>query len=216
MDLAAWQEQNGRYLAASLVWLRARLQLLADNAEPTHAFAPQPARKPGMLPLRKSVVAKESVRLDTVTSGREKAAEMETPPALQLLADQLRLTPFERDIMLLAVAMELDTRVPALCAKALGDANQPYPTFGLAMALFEDPSWDAMSPQRPLRYWQVLEPVGGGTQPLSSMPLRADERIVHYAKGLNVLDPRLALLGAAYDPGGGELPASQQAKADLV
>jgi len=215
-NLAAWHEQNGRYLAASLVWLRARLQLMADNAEPSSAFVPPPARKPRMLLLRKSAVAKESVRLADVSASRDKAAEMDPPPALQLLADQLRLTLFERDIVLLAVAMELDTRVPALCAKALGDANQPYPTFGLAMALFEDPSWDAMSPQRPLRYWQVLELVGGGTQPLSSTPLRADERIVHYAKGLNVLDPRLALLGAAYDARGGELPNSQQAKADLI
>lgn len=212
-DLAAWQEQNGRYLAASLVWLRARLQLLAESTEP--AQPTQPPRRPGMLPLRKSAAAKESVRLDTVASARERAAEMDPPPALHLLADQLRLTPFEREVVLLCVAMELDTRVPALCAQALGDPAAPYPTFGLAMALFETPSWDAMSPQRPLRYWQVVEPAVGGTQPLSSAPLRADERIVHYVKGLNLLDPRLALLGAAFD-GGAPLPASQQAAADQV
>jgi len=212
-DLAAWQEQNGRYLAASLVWLRARLQLLADSTAPAQAIQPQ--RRSGIMPLRKSAAAKESVRLDTVTSARDKAGEMDPPPALQLLADQLRLTPFERDVVLLCVAMELDTRVPALCAQALGDTAAPYPTFGLAMALFDDPSWDAMSPQRPLRYWQVVEPGVGPTQPLSSAPLRADERIVHYAKGLNLLDPRLSLLGGPFDPTG-TLPASQQAAADQI
>jgi hypothetical protein len=210
MDLAAWQEQNGRYLAASLVWLRARLQLLAESTEP----AP-PARRPAMLPLRKSAAAKESVRLDTVATARERAAEMDPPPALQLLADQLRLTAFERDVVLLCIAMELDTRVPALCAQALGDPAAPYPTFGLAMALFEDPSWDAMAPQRPLRYWQVVEPAVGPTQPLSSAPLRADERIVHYVKGLNLLDPRLALLGTAFGTSA-ELPSSQRAQANRI
>jgi len=215
MDLVAWQEQNGRYLAASLVWLRARLQLLADRAEPVEPA--EPARRTGLLPLRKSTVAKESVRLSDVSSTRDKAAEMDPPPALQLLADQLRLTPFERDVLLLCVAMELDTRVPGLCAQALGDPGQPYPTFGLAMALFDDPSWDAMSPQRPLRYWQVVEPGVGPTQPLSSAPLRADERIVHYAKGLNVLDPRLAVLGAGFDGGDdAPLPPSQQEQAERI
>ncbi|CAN7160789.1 ATP-binding protein [Caulobacter sp. LjRoot300] len=211
MDLVAWQEQNGRYLAASLVWLRARLQLLADSAEPA-----EPPRRTGMLPLRKSAVARENVRLSDVSSTRDKAAEMDPPPALQLLADQLRLTPFERDVVLLCVAMELDTRVPGLCAQALGDPGQPYPTFGLAMALFDDPSWDAMSPQRPLRYWQVVEPGVGPTQPLSSAPLRADERIVHYAKGLNVLDPRLAVLGSGFDGDDAPLPPSQQEQAERI
>jgi ATP-dependent 26S proteasome regulatory subunit len=88
--------------------------------------------------------------------------------------------------------MELNTRVAGLCAQAQDNPNRAYPTFALALSLFEDPSWDALSPDRPLRYWRLLEINQPGAQPLTTSALRADERIVSYLKGLNSLDDRLA------------------------
>jgi AAA+ superfamily predicted ATPase len=58
--------------------------------------------------------------------------------------------------------------------------------------LFDAPSWDALAPQRPLRFWRLLEINQPGATPLTASPLRADERIVSYLKGLNALDDRLA------------------------
>jgi ATP-dependent 26S proteasome regulatory subunit len=149
----------------------------------------------------------------------ESAAAVEPPPALLLLAKQLGLTPFEQNILLLCAAMELDTRVAGLCAQAQDNPNRVYPTFALVLSLFDDPSWDALSPDRPLRYWRLLEINQPGAQPLTTSALRADERIVSYLKGLNTLDDRLAgyihPLDAALSQGD-LLPPSQQEIADQI
>ena len=111
-----------------------------------------------------------------------------------MLAQRLGLTEFERNTLLLCAAMELDTRVAVLCARAQGEAARPYPTFELALALFDDPAWEVLSPERPLRYWRLIEINQPGAQPLVTSALKADERIVNYLKGLNYLDDRLAHL----------------------
>ena len=119
---------------------------------------------------------------------------------------------------MLCAAVEFDTRVPSLCGRAHGDAARCHPTFALAFAIFDEPSWDAISPERPLRYWRLVEISQAGSQPLTTSPLRADERIVSYLKGLNHLDDRvtglLAPLGAGQD--GIALPPSQQKVVDAI
>ena len=85
------------------------------------------------------------------------AEQMQPAPALVLLGQQLGLSSFEQDILLLCAAPELDMRVASLCAQAQGDVNRTYPTFALALALFDEPIWDALSPDRPLRYWRLIE-----------------------------------------------------------
>ena len=94
----------------------------------------------------------------------------------------------------MCVAIELDTGIASLCARAQGDPNRPYPTFALALTLFDEPAWDALSPEHPLRYWRLIEINQAGGQPLTASPLRADERIVNCVKGLNYLDDRLSPL----------------------
>jgi hypothetical protein len=137
-----------------------------------------------------------------------------TIPALQLLAERFGLSPFERDLLMLCIGMELDTRFPALCAQAQHDAAKPHPTFALAFAVLDDPSWDVLSPERPLRYWRLLEIHQPGATPLIGAALMADERIVNFAKGLNHLDDRLAPLFAPL--AGAALAPSQQQVADQV
>jgi hypothetical protein len=135
-------------------------------------------------------------------------------PALAVLADRLGLSAFERDLLLLCIGMELDTRFPALCAQAQHDPSRPYPTFALAFAVLDAPSWDALSPQRPLRYWRLLEIHQPGAQPLIGAALGADERVVNFVKGMNYLDDRLTPLLTALAPA--TLPPSQQAVADRL
>src|SRR5262249_51310584 len=60
------------------------------------------------------------------------------------------------------------------------------------LALFEEASWDVLSPERPLRYWRLIEINQLGAQPLTASALRADERIVNYIKDLNHLDDRVS------------------------
>ncbi|HEX4963270.1 MAG TPA: ATP-binding protein, partial [Thermoanaerobaculia bacterium] len=100
------------------------------------------------------------------------------PPALERLAATFGLSAFERDVLLLAAGPDLGIDFPG------------RPTFGLALAALDDPSWEALSPQGALRYWRLIE-LGPG-EGLCSLPLRADERVLHFLRGLEVLDERLA------------------------
>ena len=149
------------------------------------------------------------------------AGAAEPTPALLLLAQRLGLTEFERNTLLLCAAMELDTRIGGLCARAQGDPARPYPSFALALALFDNPAWDVLSPERPLRYWRLIEINQPGAQPLVTSALKADERIVNYLKGLNYLDDRLAPLTMPIGRPpighlGDALPPSQARVAEVV
>ena len=224
-DPADWQQGNDAYLSAAHAWLRLRLERLVEWEQLpmppiTSAAAPaEPALSaPTVLALPP---ASEAVTEQQIAEAAEamKAAElMDPPPALILLAQRLGLTRFEREILLLGAALELDTRIASLCARAQDDPARPHPTFALAMALFEDPAWDAMSPERPLRHWRLMEITQPGAQPLTTAALRADERIVSYLKGLNYLDDRLAPLLLPLDPPDleGGLPPSQQAVVEEI
>jgi hypothetical protein len=108
------------------------------------------------------------------------------------VSKRLRLSDF--GAMLRYAGMVLDTRMAGLFARAQQDSNRPYHTFALALALFEQPAWEVMSPERPLRYWRLIEINQPAARPLITSALKADERIVNYLKGLNYLDDRLAAL----------------------
>lgn len=198
---ASWHEGNARYLAAGLRWLRLRLECLAA---------------------RSAIEASASVADEALLQAEQEFAlcesQLDPPPALALLAQCLGLSRFEQQVLLLCAAMELDTRTADLCARAQGEAARRYPTFALTLALFSEAAWDAMSPDRPLRHWRLIDIQQGHAQPLTSSPLRADERIVNYIKGLNHLDERLKALVAPLRTGGEASPLqpSQQAGVDRI
>src|SRR5215475_3253688 len=220
-ETSNWQDANNRYLSDRLEWLRGRLQDRARKNRSAVALT-EPISQPAdsgksfwrkLLqkdPAQASVKAQpglltegdggkdDSARVSGAAS--TPAATSGNPPALVILSKRLGLTLFEEDILLLCAAMELDTGMGALCAAAQFDPAKPFPTFALAFTIFDDPSWDAMCPERPLRYWRLIEIFQPNGQPLSTSPLRADERIVNYLKGLNYLDDRLASLFTLPDP----------------
>ncbi|MET3653946.1 ATP-binding protein [Dyella japonica] len=142
------------------------------------------------------------------------SAQSEPTPALIVLSRRLGLSDFERDLLLLCVAMELDTRMPALCAQAQHDPGKPWPTFALAFSVLDQPSWDALSPERPLRYWRLIDIHQPGAQPLIGAALSADERVVNFIKGMNYLDDRLTPLLTTLQPVA--LPPSQQTIANNI
>jgi len=191
-DPVSWLERNRAYLAAALSWIRLALE---RHGEPDPTVTDQQLLEAG--------------------AAVEAAADVEPPPALALLGQRLGLSQFERHLLLLCLAMELDTRVPAQCARAQGDPQARYPTFALALALF-DGAWDVLSPERPLRYWRLIEVDQTGATPLTASPLRADQRIVDYLKGMNHLDERLTPLLAPGMPRDVGLPPSQQRIADVI
>ncbi len=194
IEIESWQRANDEYLAAAVHWVRLRLERQSGPLETRSAadgrwfrWNAPPAEEHHDRDLKRA-------------AGRmAEAAEIDPPPALHILGQRLGLTQFEREILLLCAAVELDTRIAGLCAQAQGNPTLPHPTFALAMALFDDPAWDALSPERPLRRWRLIEISQPGAQPLTTSPLRADERIVNYLKGLNYLDDRLTPLLVPFD-----------------
>jgi ATPase family associated with various cellular activities (AAA) len=145
-------------------------------------------------------------------------SQMSAPPALDRLCTQFDLNDFDRHLLLLCVGMELMPDFPLLCARAQGNPQRSYPTFGLALTLFPQLSgaWTAIDPASPLRHHHILELDPGFAISLS--PLRLDEWALHYLLGKPYLDRRLLGLvkplpdGSISNP---KLPDSQQKIADL-
>lgn len=231
-DMDQWQKGNDAYLAAGLSWLRLLLKRQAQN-EP----APLPSWPPNEAAAQSRwfFLKKKSTEGNAGHFGRlepgervsdseiaqaaselEAAEKTDPPPALLILGERLGLSRFERRVLLLCAAMELDTRIGALCAAAQGNPNKQYPTFALAMVLFDEPAWDVLSPERPLRYLRMIEIGQQGSLPLTASPLRADERIVNYLKGLNYIDDRLSPFLSPIETADSPLPSSEQAAADEI
>ena len=222
MNDDAWQEANSHYLAASLRWLRLRLgSMLPQEAVPSALLTPgtPPEKGTGLLQRLRGGAASDANAanaanaapailaapsaddlLAQASAARDDAGRCDPPPALLVLARNFGLSPFERDTLLLCAAAELDPGFGALCAAVPGSAGRGYPTFALALQSFDDPAWDALSPHRPLRYLRLLELNQPGITPLTAAGLRADERMVNYIKGLNVLDERLSATLTATPP----------------
>lgn len=189
-DPNAWQESNARQLAEALAELRQRLENFSQQLTSENGTKP---KSPSTTPLQ------------------ETKPGTETPLALELLEERLGLSPFERNVLLLCAAMDLDTRIAGLCARTQDDAQKNFPTFALVLALFDEASWDVLSPERPLRYWRLIEMHQPGATPLTSAALRADERIVNYIKGLNHLDDRVSsFLAPVESDAAAGVPAASQ------
>jgi len=219
--MSQWTEQNNRYLSASLHWLRLclrqRLPPAAASPPPPQPpprrnwFVPGPAA--GVLRSSATPAVVKGEALQDAVEARLQAAQGEPLPALLLLAERLGLSSFERDTLLLCAAVELDPALPVLIAELQGAAGRSHPSFALALQAFAEPSWDALAPHRPLRYARLIEISQPGATALTAAALRADERIVNYLKGLNVLDERLTALVSPCMPEA-SLSATQQAAAE--
>jgi hypothetical protein len=242
---ANWQTSNAQYLATAVAWLHCKLEQRAalgqdplansfhepfstsELLKPTapsvwqriRGARPMPAppaqallQSPAPIKPETDRTAQLAIELTAFES------QLSTPPALIGLARRLGLSNFEREVLLLCAAMELDTSIASLCARAQGDPSRNYPTFALALTLFDAPAWDALSPERPLRYWRLLEINQSASQPMTTSPLRIDERIVSFLKGLNYVDDRLALLLTPMELQADDLPlpVSQQSVADSI
>ncbi len=139
-----------------------------------------------------------SAREDLVRLRREALAH---GTRLQVIADAHGLRDFDIDVLLLALAPELDRRYERLYAYLQDDVTARRPTVDLALQLFAADAADRLAlrerfaPNEPLIARRVVSiDAGGATSPLPllSNTIRLDEQITDALLGHDSLDRRLS------------------------
>ncbi|HYN19680.1 MAG TPA: ATP-binding protein, partial [Thermoanaerobaculia bacterium] len=189
----SWQEANQRYLTAELALVSHALERHAKRALAEGDRRSDPPGPPD--PMLVAV-------LD------EAAAAMPAPPALEAVVQRFGMSPFERDVLLLAAGPELDSAFAARCAAAQGDPALRLPTFNLALAALPGAHWSALLPSAPLRYWRLVEL--DSRESLTLAPLRIDERVLHHLAGLRHMDERLSSLIRPLPEQGEPIPSHRE------
>jgi len=119
------------------------------------------------------------------------------PPAAEAIGRLFGLDSFERDVLLLALAPEVDPDISPLYAYVQDDARKPFATPHLALTLFATERSAAelrqyFLPDAPLRRFRLVapDPMSGGS--LGSRPLLLDGRVADYLMGTDRLDDRVS------------------------
>jgi hypothetical protein len=135
-------------------------------------------------------------------------------PALEVLAHLFRLSPFERDVLLLCFAPDRDAALRTLYAYAQDDLASRWPTGQLALSLVP-PAKRAdlrvlLGETAALRRAQLIQVSQSPNDaiPPTSRPLAIDERVIDYINGLNRPDERLTPFLQPVE--GGALTGDQQ------
>ncbi|MCB9797631.1 MAG: hypothetical protein H6741_33495 [Alphaproteobacteria bacterium] len=109
--------------------------------------------------------------------------------ALAQLTRRFGLSPFERQVLVLAAAPELQPGLTPLFATLAHERSKPWPTVELALRALAGSHWDAFTPAAPLRRWRLLH-LGEG-EGLVFRSLRVDERVLHFLMGASYLAPEV-------------------------
>lgn len=112
-------------------------------------------------------------------------------PPLEKLCQTFTLYTFERNILLLSLCRVVFPDAPYWFTQAQGNPRMDYPTLGLALQIWPDNHWNAITPTAPLRSWQLLL-VDTNQEDLTLAPLKVDESILHYLMAENYHDKQLA------------------------
>jgi len=194
VPVSDWHGENQRYLAAAIAELRS----LVDG----HALGAED---------RTAVAARQAAAQRELAAA---AQAMSAAPALEVLSAILRLSPFERDVVLLCASQELDATFAAACGRAHGDPRRAFPTFSLALGALRGAHWSALAPSSPLRRCPLVA-LGAGDA-ITTCPLRIDERVLHFLAGVPHLDERLSGLVDLVSPPPVALPPSHRAIVDRI
>ncbi|HLW50292.1 MAG TPA: AAA family ATPase, partial [Sphingobacteriaceae bacterium] len=189
MQREQWLEINSRFLIASVNVIKAELSRYHIQVE-----------KNG--DLTDADLALEKARHDL----RMQEEELTVSPFVKTLVNLFHLSSFEEKIFLMCIGVEIDVQFVQLIQKFQGESGQS-PTFGLALAAFEDAHWSALTPDAPLRWWQLIEINKNSL--LSQATCRIDEHILHYVAGIESLDHRIQDFFKFVVPAGNLVPSHQ-------
>jgi ATPase family associated with various cellular activities (AAA) len=122
------------------------------------------------------------------------------PDPLDLLVARLGLTEDDRELLVLALAPELDPTFERLYAYVHDDAGRRFATPHLASELLGPAVLPRLASEAPLRRFGLLA-LAATDDGWGSRPLRVDERVLWHLRGLESLDPQVAkLLRPIRDP----------------
>ena len=196
----AWRATNRQYVEARLRWLRLLLRREAARVragregDPLGDYAglvisDQQAerllRGPGTVPPADPTRLGEAIaqaEREAASLGRA-MRDVGAPAALDALAARLRLSPFEHDVLLLALAPHADPAFERLYAYVQDDVNRKLPTPHLALALLapegpaREAARDALLPGATLRALRVVTLADDPVLPPASRCLRLDEDV---------------------------------------
>lgn len=167
-----WTQNNRQVLMAAVNRVRQTLEQKVANVKPQAAASET-----------------DSLHPPAFSEQPDGDIKIESASVLATLCQHFNLSSFECKILLLCAGIELSQAFGPLCAAFHGNPQQTYPTFGLAFALFTEGDWAAITPEAPLRRWQMIEVLAGAE--LTGSPLRIDEHILHKLMGIRGLDSRL-------------------------
>ena len=219
MTAEEWRTANSRYLAAEMqrvrlllnrrtLWLRKYWRRETAQGYLSWAISDQEADillvgkdRQEELGFYESDPAAQSIAGSLVEVSRQLSVQREemqaagTSAPLDTLAARFELTPFERDVVLLCLAPELDPAFERLYAYLQDDATRRFATPHMALTLLADgefsgPERAGFLPEAPLRRWRLVTVESAGSAAFIGRPLHIDERLVDYLLGINRLDER--------------------------
>ena len=141
----------------------------------------------------------ENARIEELTA---KVLPLREQMPVGALARAFELTGFDCELLMLALAPDLDPSIEILYAYALDDVGRKYATAQLALGLFTDGFENRCAAQRrledaaPLLHHCLLQVEAGPSSGTTfhARPLKVDDRIREFLLGSDTLDPRLTRL----------------------
>jgi hypothetical protein len=218
-----WLQRNQSYLEMHLSWLRLMLQRKVLwlrqqwKADPLQNFQGQVISDAlADCLLTGEDRAAEQIFYEEDKNGREITQAIEqveerlkdqsnalmkahTPTALDMLSQIFGLTSFDRAVLLLCLAPEIDPAFERIYAYVQDDITRKYVTPYLALLLFaangdsEQVLRHSFLPEAPMFKFKLIHRGDSAqiTHSLASSPLRIDPRIADYLQGVNRLDERV-------------------------
>jgi hypothetical protein len=165
-----WYKANQRYLMAALNVVHQELKNALSQVRPEATYNP-------------AAYAAAQEALKTAK------AALPEPSSLDTVTSVFKLSVFEQKLLLLCAGVELDAHFSETVTLLHGKPALVHPTFGLAMAALPDAHWSAITPDVPLRYWQLIHISPESI--LVASPLRIDEYVLHFLTGVRCMDERL-------------------------
>jgi hypothetical protein len=103
-------------------------------------------------------------------------------PAIERLSNDLRLSSFEKSVLILCAGMELDPEVPKLIATFDGDSNGP-PSVGFVIKILPSSDKTAFAQSSPLRHYELIDLHCKSSLALEACHITVNKHILRYLVG---------------------------------